>query len=106
NILGFHTEGNKLRIEPCIPGDWKQFEITYRYRSATYHIVVQNPEGVERGIQRVLIDGQAVQDRVIELIDSQRVHEILVVMGKSPLCALFVTRTSLSRRQKKWESRC
>jgi cellobiose phosphorylase len=81
NILGFHLEGNKLRLEPCIPTHWKQYEITYRYRSATYHIVVENPQGVERGVKSISIDGQDRPAGAIELIDDQHVHEVRVLMG-------------------------
>ena len=31
-ILGFHLEGDRLDLDPCIPGDWPGFEITYRHR--------------------------------------------------------------------------
>src|SRR5262249_26493297 len=58
SILGFHPRGDRLRVEPCIPKAWKSFTITYRYRSATYHIRVENPHGVERGVSEVFVDGQ------------------------------------------------
>ena len=44
--------GDRLALDPCIPGDWPGFEITYRHRSATYRIAVENPDGVERGRPR------------------------------------------------------
>ena len=44
-ILGFHRQGDRLTIDPCIPPDWPGFEITYRFRSATYRIAVENPRG-------------------------------------------------------------
>ena len=40
-VLGFHLRGDQLDLRPAIPDDWPGFEITYRYRSATYHITVQ-----------------------------------------------------------------
>ena len=45
-------------------GDWPGFEMTYRHRSATYRITVENPDGVERGVRlghcRRLAAGRAV----------------------------------------------
>ena len=35
SILGFRLEGERLRLEPCIPAGWPGFEITYRHRSAS-----------------------------------------------------------------------
>src|SRR4029077_7523260 len=41
-ILGFQLRGGRLQMEPCIPPDWSGYEITYRYRSATYKVAVKN----------------------------------------------------------------
>jgi cyclic beta-1,2-glucan synthetase len=81
NILGFHVEGAKLRIEPCIPSNWPLYEITYRYRSVTYHITVENPHQTERGVAQVTVDGKTQSDGVITLADDGRQHEVRVIMG-------------------------
>jgi cyclic beta-1,2-glucan synthetase len=81
SILGFHLEGNTLRLEPCIAGEWPGFEITYRHRSATYHIVVENPGGVERGVQSITLDGQTLAKREIEMADDGGAHQVRVVLG-------------------------
>ena len=47
-----------LLIDPCIPRGWPSFEITFRYRSATYEISVENPLGVCRGILATKLDGE------------------------------------------------
>jgi cyclic beta-1,2-glucan synthetase len=80
-ILGFHLRGNRLIIDPCIARDWREFEITYRHRSATYHVVVQNPDGVERGVRQVTVDGNPAGNDGIELADDGRRHEVVVVLG-------------------------
>ena len=41
NILGFTKYGDTLSIEPCIPREWKEFEIAYRYKSTMYSIKVE-----------------------------------------------------------------
>ena len=51
--LGLRREGDRLVIDPRIPPDWPGFEIVYRFRSATYRIAVQNPQGVESGTPAV-----------------------------------------------------
>jgi cellobiose phosphorylase len=82
SILGFRLQGDRLVLNPCIARSWPRFEITYRYRAATYHITVLNPEGVERGVRGVTIDGEATQDAAIPLKDDGRVHEVIVTLGK------------------------
>jgi len=80
-ILGFRRAGDRLTVDPCIPGDWPGFELTYRHRTATYRIAVANPHGVERGIRAVTLDGSPLYGRAIPLLDDGRVHEVQVVMG-------------------------
>jgi cyclic beta-1,2-glucan synthetase len=81
-ILGFHRVGNTLRPEPCIPPEWREYEINYRHHSAIYQIHVENPHGVERGVQSITLDGQAVESGVIDLVDDGRRHKVRVILGK------------------------
>jgi Cellobiose phosphorylase len=56
-LLGFRLRGDTLLIDPCIPRSWPRFEITFRYRSARYTLVVENPQGLSRGVSSVTVDG-------------------------------------------------
>jgi hypothetical protein len=42
---------------------------------------VENPQGVERGVRGVAVDGEAPGDGVVRLSDDGRGHEVRVVMG-------------------------
>lgn len=77
-ILGFRLRGDRLIIDPCIPSDWKQFEITFRFRSATYHIAVENPRMQQRGFGVVSLDGQPLSDPFVRLADDGVRHEVRV----------------------------
>jgi cyclic beta-1,2-glucan synthetase len=81
SMLGLQLRGDRLRIEPCIAPHWPRFELTYHHRSATYHITIENPAGVERGVKGVTLDGKDVPGGVIELRDDGGRHEVRVVMG-------------------------
>ena len=79
-ILGFRLLGGRLALDPCIPKGWPGFELTYRHGPATYRVVVENPEGVERGVVSVTLDGQAVEGGEIPLADTGT-HEVRVTLG-------------------------
>jgi cyclic beta-1,2-glucan synthetase len=81
-ILGFRLRGNRLRVDPCIPPDWPGYEVKFRHKTATYRIVVENPKGIERGVERLTLDGQAVAGEDIPLADDGREHELVVLMGE------------------------
>jgi cyclic beta-1,2-glucan synthetase len=81
-ILGFQRLGSTLHLEPCIAHTWALYTITYRFRSATYRITVENPDGVQRGVRRVEVDGREVEGGQIDLIDDGRTHPVRVLMGQ------------------------
>ena len=57
-ILGFRVQGTSLLLTPCIPEKWPRFEIVFKYCSARYEILVENPLGVSRGITHAELDGR------------------------------------------------
>ena len=81
-ILGFRKQGSALRIDPCIPRDWKRFEITYRHGSSLYRIAVENPKGVCRGVAHVSLDGTLLSgEALIPLSDDGSEHRVQVLLG-------------------------
>jgi cyclic beta-1,2-glucan synthetase len=80
-ILGFRRRGAELLVNPCIPADWPEYELSYKYGSASYRIVVENPDRVQRGIRAVILDGRPLEGGVIPLADDGRGHEVRIRMG-------------------------
>jgi cyclic beta-1,2-glucan synthetase len=82
SILGFRLRGTQLVMDPCIPGAWRGFEMVFRYRSARYDLVVENPRGVSRGVSSVEVDGVSLAgDLSIRLVDDRKVHHVRIVLG-------------------------
>jgi len=79
-LLGLVREGQRLLIDPCIPCRWKGYEIDYRFGQSTYHIDVDNPNGVNRGVARVEVDGEVMQDLAIPLADDGQPHHVRVTL--------------------------
>ncbi|MFQ6100929.1 MAG: GH36-type glycosyl hydrolase domain-containing protein [Anaerolineae bacterium] len=80
-ILGLRRVGGTLRIAPCIPRNWPGYELTYRNGETSYSIRVDNPRGVNRGVEQVMLDGEILPGEEIPLLDDGRRHEVRVVMG-------------------------
>lgn len=84
DILGFKVRGNKLFMDPCVPKSWTDFQICYRYGNTYYRIVVENPKGVSRGVQEILLDGQPVAGWV-PLVDDGKTHQVKVLLAGVPV---------------------
>jgi cellobiose phosphorylase len=59
-ILGIRAEYEGLRVDPCIPSTWDGFKATRKYRGVTYHITVNNPKHVCKGVESVTVNGGQV----------------------------------------------
>jgi cyclic beta-1,2-glucan synthetase len=82
SLLGFELRGASLRIDPCIPRSWAGFDIDYRRRSARYAITVENPDGVQRGVARIIVDDVVLANGAgITLADDGVTHRVRVVLG-------------------------
>ena len=60
-LLGVRPDFDVLRVDPCIPGDWREFSVKRVWRGARYEIHVLNPDGVEKGVRSIRIDGREVE---------------------------------------------
>lgn len=78
-LLGIRPDFDELIIDPCIPGDWKEFTVRRKWRGAEYHIHVTNPKGVEKGVACVTLNGMTADH--IPVQQPGTVAEIEVVMG-------------------------
>ena len=81
-VLGLKVRGDHMQLNPVIPVWWEGFHLRYRHGEAIYEIQVENPEGCERGVSWVEMDGQRVRDALIPLDRALVKHRILVRMGK------------------------
>jgi N,N'-diacetylchitobiose phosphorylase len=79
-ILGIQPTYDGLRIDPCIPSAWDKFEVTRKWRGVTYNIKIINPDGVEKGIKSIHLDGKNIPNP-IPIQQSDSVHEVVVEMG-------------------------
>lgn len=80
-ILGIRPQHDGLLIDPCIPGKWGGFKVTRRFRGATCHITVKNPEYVSKGVKTVFVDGKSVAGNIVPVFADGGVHAVEVIMG-------------------------
>jgi cyclic beta-1,2-glucan synthetase len=81
SLLGLKLEVDRLRFTPCLPAEWNEFALRYRYHNTHYNIVVRRME-VERGEEfdaaSITVDGVAQEGRFVPLADDRREHRVEV----------------------------
>ncbi len=80
-ILGVRPEYDGLRVDPCVPGSWGEFNVTRVWRGAVYHIRVENPQGVEKGVALVTCNGSPCTEGLIPAMPEGSVNTVAVIMG-------------------------
>ena len=80
-ILGVKPTLDGLMIDPCVPASVKGFSLVRRFRGAVYEIEVENPDGVEKGVRSVTLDGQPIEGNVLPVQREGRVVSVVVRMG-------------------------
>lgn len=79
SILGLKIEKGTMKIEPCIPKDWKEYQIQYKWKESIYNIYVKNPNSKNTGVTKVMLDGKEIENK-IKLDGSRRVYHLEVTM--------------------------
>ena len=78
-ILGLKIKEGYITIEPCIPKEWKEYQMHYKWKDSIYHITVKHPNGKNTGISKVILDGNEVENKV-KLDGTRRIYHIEVIM--------------------------
>ncbi len=80
-ILGVVPTLDGLKIDPCLPADWKGFAVSRRYRGAVYNITVDNSAGTEYGVKEITVNGKTQAGTVIPPAPKGETVEVKVIMG-------------------------
>ena len=70
-----------LKIDPCLPAFLRRFTVSRRYRGALYEITVENPEGAEKGVRSVTVDGREIAGSVLPVQPQGARVSVVVRMG-------------------------
>nr|MDQ3025135.1 cyclic beta 1-2 glucan synthetase [Pseudomonadota bacterium] len=78
SLLGVELAGDQLRFKPCMPGNWDNYKLRYRYRETTYNITVSRASGP--AIPGVRVDGELKSDGAVTLVNDLAGHAVEVVL--------------------------
>ena len=78
-ILGMKINNNVLSFNPCIPKDWTDINIKYKYIDSIYNIIISNPNRKNKGVIKVKINGKDSRNN-IELDGSGKIFNVEIEM--------------------------
>ena len=71
-ILGVYPTLNGLSVDPCVPKGFGDISISREYRGVKYNITVKNPNGVEKGVTSLVVDGQTLTGTTVIPYDAAK----------------------------------
>lgn len=80
-ILGVKPDYDGLVIDPCVPKSWRHYEIGRKFRDAEYRIKINNPDGVSRGVRRLVVNGEEIEGNLVPHQPAGSVNTVEVTLG-------------------------
>ncbi|HEY5850458.1 MAG TPA: glucoamylase family protein [Lysobacter sp.] len=75
SLLGLHRTGDRMSLQPCLPADWPEYELQYRFGGSLYLIKVKQNDARP---PLLLLDGVAQAGYQFPLVDDAGVHHVEV----------------------------
>jgi len=73
SLLGLQRSGDRLRLRPCLPADWPEYRMQYRYGASLYSILVRQGGA---SAKTLTLDGVEQPGFEFALIDDGAVHQV------------------------------
>ncbi len=80
-ILGIRPDYDGLIVDPCIPTAWESLNVTRIFRGKKVNIQVDNRNGVQKGVKKMVVNGREVDGQKIQAHHLKEKNEVEVVMG-------------------------
>lgn len=88
SVLGLQLHhGDTLTINPSIPGNWDNINITYRIPGSetVYEIKIKNPDNLESGVKKATMDGKGMETEngmaSLPVVDDGKRHKVEIHLG-------------------------
>ena len=80
-ILGLNIENRHMKFKPCIPKEWKEYQIIYKWKECIYNIKIKNPYGknIINEESEILFNGNKVENN-IGLDENKGVNYIEIIL--------------------------
>ncbi len=78
-ILGLKITDKKLTLKPCVPKEWEEYFIQYKYEESIYNIKVKNINKTNE-IQKFIFNNEEIVEKEIRLINNNKINDIEIII--------------------------
>ena len=78
SFIGLRKEGTSLKFEPCIPAEWQNLQVTYRFENTQYLIQFNQAVGKGESTMKVTLDDSPLEDGIIPLVNDGNEHRVII----------------------------
>ena len=80
-ILGIQPDYDGLKLDPCVPSHWEGFEVSRNFRGAVYNIKVSNPDGINKGVKSLILNGEVISGNVLPSCPEGSINKVELILG-------------------------
>ena len=77
-ILGIRPTYNGIEIDPCLPETMKEYTVRRVFRDSEFLITVKNPDGKQKGVTSITVDGNTIEGNIISAVPGKHVVEVIL----------------------------
>lgn len=82
SIFGIKPVYEGLKLDPCVPKNWTEFNAKRTIKNTLFNIAYKNPNKVEKGVASITIDGNILSSNIIPLLYfDEKKHDVSVLMA-------------------------
>ena len=75
SVIGLKRRGDKLYFDPCLPDEWANVSIQYKFKTSIYNIeMLQESSGND--VMQIVLDGVVISGNFINLVDDGAEHNV------------------------------
>jgi cellobiose phosphorylase len=78
SFIGLQKVGDLLYFKPCIPHEWKSFEMKYCYQTSLYQIRFEQQQVADASQIRITLDGNLLTEEYVAMKNDGLEHKVLV----------------------------
>lgn len=69
-----------MSFNPCVPKEWEEFEIKYKFGESIYNIKVRNLNRKNTGVMYVIMNGENIEDKCIKLDKNGGIFDVEIII--------------------------